>query len=421
MTKREDRATWREVGRSLRNPNVRRYLIGQGVSNSGKWLEQTAELWLILELTGSGLAVGLHSVMLYGPILLLGAYGGVISDRVDRRRLLIATQSLQAIATGILAAATLAGRPSVLLVYSMVLAQGLIGAVDNPLRRAFIRDIAGDDEIANAVSLHATTATLARVTGPALAGFLIAGFGVGWCFLLNAISFGAVLISLFTIEPARMRATEPVERSRGQLREGFAYAWTHREVRVTLLLAVAVSIFGWNWQVVLPVFSTAVLEGNASLFGTLVALLSLGSFAGAIVTARKARLGERHLRRSGALLAASLITTALAPTMAVAIVGLVGVGAAGTSFIIGSQARLQLSVDDVMAGRVLALYSVGFMGSKPLGGLYAGIMIDSISSRAAFGVGGTIVLLCIAALVVARRSSRMERAPVAVEAGGEQQ
>jgi len=413
------RVPWRDVGRSLRNPNVRRYLIGQGVSNSGKWLEQTAELWLLLQLTGSGIAVGLHSVMLYGPILLFGAYGGVISDRVNRRHLLIATQSLQALATGTLALFTFAGSPSVLLVYSLVLTQGLIGAVDNPLRRAFIRDIASDDEIANAVSLHATTATLARISGPALAGFLIAGFGLGWCFLLNTVSFGAVLISLFTIEPDRMRPSEPVRRRRGQLREGLAYAWRHRDVRVTLLLAIGVSIFAWNWQIVLPVYSTVVLDGNAALFGTLVALLSLGSLAGAIVTARKERLGERHLRRSAAALAFALIATSLAPTMLVAIIGLIGVGAAGTSFIIGSQARLQLSVDDVRAGRVLALYSVGFMGSKPLGGLYAGIVIDWIGSRAAFGIGGGAVLLFVAALMVSGRRRRRDRLGIRHGAGEE--
>jgi MFS family permease len=397
--------SWRTAGRSLRNRNFRVFLVGQGLSNTGMWVQQTAELWVILRLTGSGAALGLHSVLRYGPVLILGVYGGLFTDRMDRRKLLILTQGLHTVATSALTIAAWAGSASLPLIYGVVLAQGLVNAVDNPLRRGFIRDLASDEELANAVSLNGTMSTVTRTIGPAIGGLLITAFGVEWCFGINAVSYVAVLASLFMIDRGALRRFQPVLRGPGQLREGFRYAWSSDWVRTTLILVGVLSTFAWNWAVLLPVYATATFGGDASLYGLLQSLLSIGSFAGALAIARVVRPEGRHLIVWGGILAASLAVTATAPVLAVGIAGLVLLGMAGTSFTIAAQARLQINVDDSMNGRIMALFTVGWVGSKPVGGLLGGWLMDAGGPRAAFGVGAAMVALVVLAAAL-RRSNQ---------------
>jgi MFS family permease len=389
--------SWRHVGRSMRNPNFRRYLIGQGISNTGNWMQQTTELWLILELTGSGAALGLYSVFRHGPVLLLGVYGGLFSDRADRRHLLLVTQVLLAAIATTLAVASWVSTPTLILIYFLVAAQGLVNAVDNPLRRTFIRDLTDDRELSNAISLHSTMVTLSRTIGPAVAGLIIASVGVKWSFTINALSYMAVIGSLLAIDKSRLRPSSPVKRGRGQLREGFEYAWRTSVIRNTLMIAGIVSVFAWNWHVLLPGYSISVFEGDAALYGVMVAVLSVGSFVGAIHTAKAGRLGGGHLFLSGSILSAALLLTAAAPGLLVGTVGLILLGASGTSFIIGAQARLQLNVVDQMSGRVMALWSVVFLGSRPIGGVLGGWIMDVSGVRAAFAIGGAAVALTLIA------------------------
>lgn len=409
--RRRSASSWRQVQRSLHNRNFRRYLLGQGVSNTGMWIQQTAELWVILELTGSGAALGLHSVLRFGPVLLLATYGGLIGDRVDRRKLLVLTQGALALAAATLAAVALWSSPTLGLIYAIVLVQGVVNAFDNPLRRAFVRDLTSDEELTNAVSLHSTVATFTRTAGPAVGGVLIAAVGVEWCFVVNALSYGAVLASLAAIDRARLRPSSPVARRRGQLREGFRYAWHTRPIRLTLLFLLVAGVFGWNWNVLLPVYSTDVLGGQAALYGSLVSLLSLGSFIGALLTARKQRLGGRHLLGTGSTVAFALLLVAVAPGMLVAVVALMLLGASGTAFTIGAQTRLQLTAEDAMIGRVMALFSVGFVGARPIGGMVGGWVMDLAGARAAFGAGGLFVTLTAVLMAVeARRRGKAARA-----------
>lgn len=400
--------SWGRVGISLRSRNFRRYLIGQGVSNTGNWIQQTTELWLIFELTGSGTALALHSVFRHGPVLLFGVFGGLVSDRTDRLRLLLATQGLLAAVAATLAVALSISRPTLGLIYALVAAQGVINAVDNPLRRVFLRDLTDDDELSNAVGLHSTMVTVCRTVGPAIGGVLIATIGVNWSFTINAISYAAVIGSLLTIDRSRLRPSSRVQRGRGQLREGFRYAWQRRAIRNTLILASIVSIFAWNWQVLLPGYSSDDFDGDAVQYGLMVATLSAGSIAGALVTARAVRLGGRHLMVSGAVVSFALVVTSIAPSLPVAILGLVLLGASGTSFTIGAQARLQLNVDDQMSGRVMALFSIAFLGSRPIGGLLGGWIMDASGARAAFATGGVVVVITLIVNLFVNRYSKRE-------------
>lgn len=385
---------WRTVG-SLRNRNYRRYLGGHTLSHHGLWIQQTAELWLILQLTGSGSALALHAVLRSGPVLVLGAYGGLLSDRLDRWRLLIGTQTVHAVSAGVIAAAVWTGRPSLTLIYTVVLAQGLVNAVDNPLRRAFVRDLVTDDELANAVSLNSSVGTIARAVGPAVAGLLIAGVGVAWCFTINAISYVGTLGALALLDRRRLRPQDVVRRAPGQLRAGFAYAWRHATIRRTLILCLVVSVFGWNWAVLVPFYATEEFGAGASLYGVSLSLLGVGSLVGALMTARLVRISGRRLLVASAALSGALLFTSLAPVFVVGVVGLFLVGAAGTSVTIGTQTRVQLAVDDAMSGRVLALYSVIFIGSKPIGGAIGGWVVDQAGSRTAFAVNAAAIALAV--------------------------
>lgn len=395
-----DRLSSRPALRALGSRNYRRYVAGQSLSNVGMWVQTTAELWLLLQLTGRGSALGVHAALRFGPLLVFGAHGGLVGDRFDRLRLLKLTQIGLALAAVVLAAASWMSQPSVVLIYVIVLAQGAINAVDNPLRRTFIRDLVDDPNLASAVSLHSSAATLSRTVGPAVAGVLIAGVGIQWCFTINAVSYGAVLVGLATIDPAHLRPRTAVPRAPRQVREGLVYAWRTPSIRDVLLLTFVVSMLGWNWNVILPVYATSAFDGGASTYGTLASMLGVGSLIGALLIGRRTELRARHLSLCSTALSIALAVTAWAPTFAIGILGVVLLGSAGTAFIVATQAKVQLCVTDAMSGRVLALYSVVFMGAKPLGGLIAGWITDMGGPRTAFTLGAIAVFVATLSAVV---------------------
>jgi len=383
--------SWGHVTYSLRNRNFRRYMLGQGLSQAGLWMQQTAEMWLILEITGSGAALGLYALLRNGPVLLLGAPAGVLSDRYDRRKLLILTQSLHALCATTLAASLWIEAPSLTLIYAVVLAQGIVNAVDNPLRRAFVRDLVTDDELSNAVSLKSTVGTVTRTVGPAIAGLVIAGWGVNWCFTVNALSYAAVLIGLIRIEPDLLRPAKLLPRGPGQVRAGFRYAWGTVNVRTLLLLAAVVGVFGWSWQVLVPAYAADTFQGSAALYGLMLSSVGIGSLLGALAMAREGRIGTRYLSWATAALALALAGAALSTTVPLAFISLALIGATGTVVIIGTQSLLQLTIDDSMSGRILAIFSVAFTGSKPVGGVIGGTLIDLSGPRLAFGVSALAI------------------------------
>jgi MFS family permease len=243
---------------------------------------------------------------------------------------------------------------------------------------------------------------LTRTIGPAIGGVVIVLVGAPWCFAFNALSFSAVITSLIVMDRSALRPPHRLTNEPGQLRAGFRYAWANSRIRRTLLMSTVVFLFAWNWQVVLPVYSSEVLDGDASVYGLLVGLLGVGAFIATLVVARVRTINGRYFRIVCALLAIALVIAAAAPSLAIAIVGLALLGAAGTSFQIGAVTRLQLESDDIMIGRILALYAVASVGAKPLAGVMAGTVMDAISPRAAFAMGAIAVGVLVVVLTIGR-------------------
>lgn len=379
------------MGRSLENPNIRRYLIGVFLSHLGTWMQMTAELWLILELTGSGTALGIHSLVRFLPVLLLGAHGGLLTDRVERLRLLKVTQGMHMVAASALVSMMIFFEPSVLVIYAVGLAQGFVNAVDNPLRRGFIRGMSSNEELPNAVALNSTLATVNRTFGPALGGFTIAAFGVFWCFVVNALSYLAVLVALSRIDRSTLRPPSHAPSGRGQVRAAYSYAWSDERIWTTLVVVTAVGTFGWNYGVLMPVYATATMGGDASVYGLMLSTIGVGSFVGALITARASGDHRKRTIRALSLTVLAMLLVAAAPNILTASAALFLLGATGTSVIISAQTLLQLTVHDEMSGRIMALYTMAFLGTKPVGGLLAGWLIDVSGPRLGFAAGAMAV------------------------------
>jgi MFS family permease len=386
MTRRLRLAT-AETFRSLRQRNFRLFFVGQVISQAGTWVQSVALVWLVLTLTHSGVALGVTTALQFLPVLVLGPWAGLAADRFDNRRLLIVSQTLagfQALAMGAL---VLAGAISVPLIYALTLVFGFITALDNPVRRSFVVELVESADVPNAVGLNSALMTGSRVVGPALAGVLIAGVGVGWCFVVNALSYVAVLIALTRMEPAGFRRPERRTRARRQLREGFAYIWRTPQLRLPILLVAVIGTFAFNYPVLLPLLAERTLHGNASTFTLLYSTMSVGSLAGALVVARRTWVGGRWLARAALAFAAALGLLALAPTLPLALAATIPVGYAGIMVLSGSNSALQLHARPDMRGRVNALFSVVFLGSTPIGGPVAGWVAEHLGVRAGLGLG----------------------------------
>jgi MFS family permease len=275
--------------RSLRVPNYRRFFIGTAVSATGQWLQLVAQGWLVLQLTDSGVALGTMTALQFLPILLGGVWGGVIADRFDKRHILAVTQSVAGVLAVILGLAVLFDVATIELVYVMAFSLGCVNAVDNPTRRSFVAELVDDVDISNAVSLNTSVFTSARIVGPALAGLLISTVGLAVCFLLNGLSFAAVLVALWLIVPEDLNRGELQSRAPGQIRAGLRYVMATRDLRLALIMTGVISTAAYNYQVVMPMFAQRVFDGNAGTFGLLLSATSFGSFFGSLTRRRGSR------------------------------------------------------------------------------------------------------------------------------------
>jgi MFS family permease len=368
---------------SLSVPNYRRYFTGQIVSLSGNWMQMVAEVWLILELTGSGVAVGMTTALQFLPILLFGAWGGLLADRFPKRRLLMVTQAAMALPAVALFAVTASGAVAPWMVFALVFARGTINAVDNPTRQSFAIEMVGPDLLVNAVSLNSVLIHAARLIGPALAGVLIATAGIELCFALNALSFAAMILALWWMEPAQLETPPLAGRERGAIRAALGYVRRTPELAVPLALMALVGTFGFNFQVVLPLLARFSFEGGAGAYATLVAAMGAGSVVGALVTGAHGRTDARLI--AGAALAFGLLALmgALMPSLALEVPVVALLGASAVTFGAAISSSLQLSVEPRMRGRVMALYSIVFLGSTAIGGPLAGWLAETYDPRAA--------------------------------------
>ena len=366
---------------SLNVPNYRRYFVGQVVSLSGNWMQIVAEMWLILQLTNSGVAVGLTTALQFAPILLFGAYGGLLADRFDKRRLLMGTQVAMVAPSLALWALVASGAVEPWMVMALVFARGTVNALDNPTRQSFVIEIVGADRVVNAVSLNSVIVHCARLVGPAVAGVVIATAGVGPCFLLNAVSFVAMLVALRRMEPAALDRPRPVARERGALRAALRYVARTPALAVPLVMMALVSTLGFNFQVLLPLLARFTFDGGPETYALLASSMAVGSLIGALVSSARGRVSSQLLIGASAAFAGFSLLAAGLSSLTLVVIALALVGASAVTFAAGVNSTLQLEVEPAMRGRVMALYSVVFLGSTPIGGPLVGWLAETAGPR----------------------------------------
>ena len=398
---------------SLHNRNYRLYFIGQITSVSGTWMQRLAQAWLILRLThNNGFALGIESGLQFLPVLIFGAWGGVIADRFDKRRMLYITQivsGLLALGLGVIVAA---GVATVFLDYLFSVLLGCVNVVDLPTRQTFVMEMVGRDELPNAVGLNSVVMNSSRIVGPAIGGIVIEAVGLAPCFFFNAASYLAVLLALWMMNGAALHRVATVPRAKGQLREGFRYVWSDRMLRTPLVMMAVIGTLAFNFQVVIPLISTKVFGLGAGGFGGLTAAMGAGAVLGGLAAA--SRRGVSYARLIGLTYAmgVSILLAAVAPTLLTEVIALFVMGAASFAFIATANTTLQLTARPEMRGRVMALYSIAFLGSTPVGSPIIGWICAVWGSRAGFAVGGVAALVAafVAGLSFMRmRDERAER------------
>ncbi|CRK54541.1 Mfs transporter [Rhodococcus sp. RD6.2] len=389
-------------------PNFRRYFAGQAVSMVGTWMQAVAQSWLVLQLTGSATALGSVVALQTLPVLVLGPYGGVVADRLDKRKLMIGLQTMMGLLALVLGLLTVTGAVELWHVYLLAFLLGLNNCFENPARQAFVLEMVGPDVLRNAVSLNSVLVNAARAVGPAIAGIVIAAGGLGVCFLLNAVSFVAVVLSLIRLDVDELRPSPPATRAPGQLREGLRYVAGEPTLLVPLLMMALVGCLAYEFQVVLPVLAQDSFGGDASVYGFMTAAMGVGAVVGGLFVAARGRTGLPALIGTSMVFGVVIAAAALAPTLWLELFALLLVGAGSVAFLSIGNSTLQLEAEPHMRGRVMALWSVAFLGSTPIGGPIAGAVSQHLGARVGLLMGAvTCVVAGLLGLLVIRRQRRV--------------
>ncbi|MFE7607060.1 MFS transporter [Streptomyces celluloflavus] len=381
---------------ALRVPNFRLYFAGQTVSLVGTWMQGVAQSWLVLELSGSGTVLGLVVAAQFLPVLLAGPYGGLLADRADKRHLLLATQGCLATLALVLGLLTVTHVVRLWMVVVFAVALGAVNAVDNPTRQTFVPEVVGPALLRNAVSLNSVMTNAARAIGPAVAGILIASAGVGVCFLANAASFLAVLLALCLMRTDHLLPSPAVERGPGQLAEGLRYVRATAGLWAPLVMMALVGTLAYEFQVVLPLLARVGVHGDARTYGFMTSAMGIGAAVGGLGVAARGRAGAVPMVVAAAGFAAALGAAAIVPSLPAELAALACVGAAGTVFLATGNTTLQLISEPRFRGRVMALWSVTFLGSTPVGGPIVGVVAQHFGPRAGLALGAGACLAAAA-------------------------
>jgi len=386
----------RRTFRSLRVRNYRLFFFGQLVSVSGTWMQQVAQDWLVLRLSGRALPVGIATALQFLPVLLFGFWAGLAADRLDKRRVLVAAQSAMGALALVLGLLILTGTVRLWMVYVLAFLLGCGMTVDMPARQAFVVEMVGPDNLVNAVSLNSAMFNSARVVGPAAAGVLISALGLAPAFFLNGVSYLAVIAALLAMDPARLQRGSPAPRRPGQVRDGIRYVWATPVLRSTLLLVAVVGTLSLNSRVVLPLLARFTYNGGANLYGTLASVMAVGSVVGALGVARRARPTRRLLLGAATAFGVSASLAAVAPSVGTELVALCLLGGTSIAFLSTANSTLQLSSSAPMRGRVMALYGLLFLGTTPLGSLLVGWLAERYGPRSGLVLAGAGALVAVA-------------------------
>ena len=385
---------------ALSVPNFRRYVSGQALSLIGTWVETVAQALLVLQLTHSGIILGLTTSARFAPVLLLSPYAGLLVDRFPKRHVLLVTQAGLGLVSLTLGILVLTGNVGLGQVVVLALAFGTFSAVDNPARQAFVAEVVGRDLLRNAVTLNSTAVNVARVIGPAIAAVLVATVGLGWCFIGNAVSFLFVIASLLLLDGRQLHPVPPVHRAAGQLRAGLRYAAKVPDIARPLLMMAAIGTFTFEFEVSLPLLARDTFHGTATTYSWLIGALGAGAVIGGLYAARSQRTGLRRLTWAAAAYAVAVGLVAAAPTLPAAIAACAITGAASVVFLTTGNSTIQLTSDPAYRGRVTALWSLALVGSTPIGSPIIGALSQLTSPRWALALGAAA---CCVAVAIGRR------------------
>ena len=380
--------------RSLHQRNVRVYFVGLLLSNVGTWLQFTATSLLIYRINNRATDAGWNTMFQFLPMLLLGAWAGGFADRHDRRTITMWTQFALLIQAALLAAADFGGFATLPMIYTLSLILGIANAIDNPSRRGLVTELVEPAEISNAMSLNTTVMTGSRVFGPALAALLIGPLGTAWLFAMNAVSYVAVIASIFMLRRSEMIPVTPAPRTGKPVREALKFVWNDVSLRYSFIVFIVVSTFAFNYSVVLPKLSDRVWnEPNG--YAILLSMTSLGSIVGALATARFRSITIKWYATMLTICAISSIAMGFAPNFYVACAVAIPLGLGGTGLVAAMTGITQQKVSSEMRGRMMALQSVAFLGSTPIGGPITGWIGDHISIRWSIAYGGVLALMSL--------------------------
>lgn len=396
--------------RSLRVRNYRLFFFGQLVSLTGSWMQTVALAWLVLELTNSGVALGMVTAMQFLPMLLAGLSGGLIADRFDKRHILLVTQGAMAAVAIFLTIATWTGVVRMWMIYPVALLSGLLSTIDNPTNQAFIVELVGRRDIGNAIGLGSAAVQASRAVGPAIAGVLIASMGTEICFFIDALSYIAAIVSLVAMRTGELQRSQRLHSMKGRTLEVVAYVWASAVLRSTTLIMAIVGMLAFQQTVVLPLIARNTFGGNAETYGLLAAAVGLGSLAGALVAASRLEPTGTMLVRSGMMFGAVTVVAASAPSLVSMLAVLVLVGGTGVTFVATAKALMQLQSNSLIQGRVMALFVLAFLGTTPVGGPFVGLVSEHVGPRVGLGLGGVATLGAI--MVFGRPLRNVGRLPV---------
>ena len=405
--------------RSLRHRNARIYFIGLLVSNIGTWMQFTATSIYLYKLEGNATALGINAALQFLPMLMFGAWAGALADRHNRLRITKITQVLMSAQAFLLGICVLAGVRSVIMVFVLTTFLGLIGAIDNPARRGLITEIVPTSDLSNGMSLNTATMTGSRIFGPTLAAAFVGPLGVGWLFIINGVSYAAMLAGLFAIRRNEMHPATVAPSGGTPVRDGLRFVRDNERLRILFVVFTLVSTFAFNYSVSLP--KLADLRWDApQAFGWLLGTVSVGSLIGALLTARLAQATYRWVAWSLVILALSNIGMAFSPNVWVAFVWAIPLGIGGAAMLAGISSLTQHESPPEMRGRMLALTAVAFLGSTPVGGPITGVIADAISAEWSLAYGGVIALVCGVWMLrwTAKLTHRDDRAPLVGETAG---
>jgi MFS family permease len=406
------------IFKSLRkHRNYRLFFMGQIVSLAGTWMQNIALAWFVVELTHSPLAIGALAFCRFLPFMLFGLYAGVIADRFDNRKLVMATQAAQMGVSIALTALVYSGWESIPATYALAFIGGAALVLDAPGRQSLTFQMVGRDELPNAIALNTGLFNGARIIGPAIAGVIIAAAGVGICFAINSVTFLAVLTALALMrEDDLFRVARDSERQRAlaAIREGLSFAWHNTEVRLALLILGVASTVGFNFHVILPVLTSETLHAGPEVFGALSACFGAGALLGALIQAARGQASWKALLLGASVFSAGLVVLAPIETVALAGFILFVVGVGFTVWVSNTSALLQLRAPDRLRGRVMSLFMFAFAGLAPIGGLFAGWLMDVGGTPLALSLGGALSLGIVAYAWTLQPGLRAERARIAL-------